>query len=87
MRSTEQLERIATQYRTGELLSGELKEIATDRITGFLASHQRRRDALDRLEDELEAYRLTDTERRQALERAGVPCSLRPRLRGQGDEG
>ncbi|PCR91785.1 tryptophan--tRNA ligase [Natrinema ejinorense] len=66
------LERIATEYRAGDLLSGELKEIAIDRITEFLDAHQRRRAELGSLETELEPYRLTDGERRLALERAGV---------------
>ena len=72
----ERLERIAADYRSGELLSGELKEIAIDRITAFPADHQRRRAELGSLEAELEPYRLTPTERRQALERAGVPAVL-----------
>ncbi|NGM68548.1 tryptophan--tRNA ligase [Natronolimnobius sp. AArcel1] len=71
----EELERIAEQYRSGNLLSGELKEIAIERITDFLGAHQRRRAELGDLEDELEPYRLTDEECRQALERAGVPPS------------
>ncbi|WP_049929018.1 tryptophan--tRNA ligase [Halopiger goleimassiliensis] len=69
----DRLERIAADYRSGDLLSGELKELAIERITDFLAEHQRRRDALGDLEAELEPYRLTDGERRRALERAGVP--------------
>ena len=71
-----ELERIAADYRAGDLLSGELKEIAIDRITAFLADHQRRRAELGSLEAELEPYRLTPTERRRALERAGVPAVL-----------
>ncbi|SFC29859.1 tryptophanyl-tRNA synthetase [Halobiforma haloterrestris] len=70
------LERIAERYRAGDLLSGELKEIAIDRITDFLAAHQRRREELGELATELEPYRLTDAERRRALERAGVPSVL-----------
>ncbi|WP_394741001.1 tryptophan--tRNA ligase [Natronococcus roseus] len=73
-----ELERIAREYRSGNLLSGELKEIATDRIADFLIEHQRRRDSLGSLADELEPYRLSESERRQALESAGVPTSLRP---------
>lgn len=71
------LERIAREYRSGDLLSGELKQIAIDRITDFLADHQRRRESLGSLADELEPYRLTADERRTALESAGVPTSLR----------
>ncbi|APW96871.1 tryptophan--tRNA ligase [Halobiforma lacisalsi AJ5] len=70
------LERIAERYRAGDLLSGELKAIAIERITDFLAAHQRRRGKLDELATELEPYRLTDAERRRALERAGVPSIL-----------
>ncbi|OIB55661.1 tryptophan--tRNA ligase [Natrialba sp. SSL1] len=72
----EALESIADAYRAGDLLSGELKELAIERITDFLAAHQRRRDALGAISDELESYRLTDDERRRALERAGVPRIL-----------
>lgn len=73
----DELERIAREYRSGDLLSGELKEVATERITAFLAAHQRRRQSLGSLENELEPYRLTADERRTALESAGVPTSLR----------
>ncbi|MCU4971913.1 tryptophan--tRNA ligase [Halobacteria archaeon AArc-m2/3/4] len=69
----DRLEEIAADYRAGDLLSGELKEIAIERITDFLADHQERRNALGELDEELEAYRLTEEERRRALESAGVP--------------
>ncbi|WP_126664179.1 tryptophan--tRNA ligase [Haloterrigena salifodinae] len=72
----ERLERIAADYRSGDLLSGELKEVAIERITEFLADHQRRRAGLGSLESELEPYRLTERERRRALERVGVPTGL-----------
>ncbi len=72
-----ELERIASEYRSGNLLSGELKEIAIDRITDFLIEHRRRRDSLGSLAGELEPYRLSELERRRALESAGVPTSLR----------
>ena len=72
----DELERIAADYRAGDLLSGELKEIAIDRMTEFLDAHQRRRDELGAIADELEPYRLTTAERRRALERAGVPTGL-----------
>ncbi|QCS40992.1 tryptophan--tRNA ligase [Natrinema versiforme] len=71
-----ELERIAADYRSGDLLSGELKELAIERITAFLADHQRRREELGSIEAELEPYRLTDGERQRALERAGVPTGL-----------
>ncbi|MFC4540565.1 tryptophan--tRNA ligase [Halosolutus amylolyticus] len=73
----ERLARIAADYRAGELLSGDLKDLTIDRITAFLADHQRRRAALGPLEAELEPYRLTDDERRRALDRAGIPASDR----------
>ncbi|WP_222915951.1 tryptophan--tRNA ligase [Natrinema sp. SYSU A 869] len=71
-----ELEHIAADYRSGTLLSGELKEIVIERITEFLADHQRRRAELGSLEAELEPYRLTERERQRALERAGVPTGL-----------
>lgn len=72
-----ELERIAADYRSGDLLSGELKAITIDRITEFLEEHQRRRSELESLDEALEPYRLTDGERRVALERAGVPSLAR----------
>ncbi|MFB6152220.1 MAG: tryptophan--tRNA ligase [Haloarculaceae archaeon] len=57
------VERLAREYRAGELLSGELKELAADAISEFLADHQRRRSALGDLPEELAPYRLTDDER------------------------
>ncbi|SFS34591.1 tryptophan--tRNA ligase [Halostagnicola kamekurae] len=69
----DELERLAADYRAGDLLSGELKAIAIDRITDFLADHQRRRSELGSLADELEPYELSANERARALESAGVP--------------
>jgi tryptophanyl-tRNA synthetase len=57
------VERLAARYRSGDLLSGELKEIAAERIGEFLADHRERREALGELATELEPYRLTDEER------------------------
>jgi tryptophanyl-tRNA synthetase len=71
--SDEQVKRLAREYRDGSLLSGELKEIAGENIADFLESHQARRDSLGALEAELEPYRLTEAERRTALQRAGYP--------------
>ncbi|QLH76351.1 tryptophan--tRNA ligase [Halosimplex rubrum] len=59
----ERVEGLAAQYRSGELLSGELKGIAAERIGDFLAEHRERRDALGDLESELAPYRLTEKER------------------------
>lgn len=58
-----EVERLAREYRAGELLSGEMKAHAIDRIASFLDAHQRRREALGDLREELEPYRLTDGER------------------------
>jgi tryptophanyl-tRNA synthetase len=69
----EEVERLAREYREGSLLTGELKEIAAERIADFLESHQRRREELGPLREELQAYRLTDEERTQALETVGYP--------------
>jgi tryptophanyl-tRNA synthetase len=71
--SDAELERIAREYRAGELLSGELKELAIERITDFLESHRARRPDDEELSEKLAPYRLTDAERRRALEAAGVP--------------
>lgn len=69
----ERLERLAADYRAGDLLSGEIKQVAIDRIQAFLTDHQRRRAALGDLDAELDRYRLTPAQRRRALDRAGVP--------------
>lgn len=67
------LRELAREYREGSLLTGELKEIAADEIATFLEAHQQRRDRLGPLEAELEPYRLTEAERRQALGAVGYP--------------
>ncbi len=69
----DRLAEIESSYRSGELLSGELKEVAIERLSEFLAGHQERRAALGELEGELAPYRLTDSERERALDSAGVP--------------
>ncbi|MFC3959385.1 tryptophan--tRNA ligase [Halovivax cerinus] len=69
----DELTRIEHAYRDGDLLSGELKELAIGRIGDFLESHQHRREGLGSLADELPQYQLTATERRRALDAAGVP--------------
>lgn len=71
--SDERLERLASEYREGSLLSGELKEIAATRIADFLEDHQKRRSELGSLKEELAPYRLTRTERRRARSRVGYP--------------
>jgi tryptophanyl-tRNA synthetase len=57
------VEDLAARYRSGELLTGELKGIAAERISDFLDAHQQRRDALGDLASELEPYRLREAER------------------------
>lgn len=59
----ERVEQLAADYRSGELLTGELKGIAAEKIGDFLAEHRARRDALGDLATELEPYRLTGEER------------------------
>ena len=72
-KSDERIEQLAEQYREGSLLSGELKELAAERIVEFLEDHQERRATLGSLEEEVSAYRLTETERQTARRRAGYP--------------
>lgn len=69
----ERVRELATQYREGELLSGELEDLAAERIAEFLRDHQRRRAELGSPEEELPAYRLTPDERQRALRRVGFP--------------
>jgi tryptophanyl-tRNA synthetase len=72
-RDDERLRALADAYRSGDVLSGELKLEAVDAITEFLDAHQRRRDALGAVHEELAPYRLTADERERALSAAGVP--------------
>ncbi|WP_121821151.1 tryptophan--tRNA ligase [Halostella salina] len=58
-----EIERLAREYRAGDLLTGELKQAAIDRIADFLDAHQRRRAALGDLREELAPYRLREAER------------------------
>ena len=67
----ERVEDLARRYRDGSLLSGELKEVAAEAVSSFLDSHQRRRAELGSLDDVLENYRLTESERSAALQRLG----------------
>jgi tryptophanyl-tRNA synthetase len=66
------LERLAREYRTGELLSGNLKARAAERIGDFLEAHQARRPNDDELNSMLSSYRLTDAERKRALRTVGA---------------
>ena len=71
--SDERVEQLASEYRDGSLLSGELKEIAAEQTADFLDAHQERRAKLESVEDELAKYRLTKRERENARRRAGYP--------------
>ncbi|WP_396613364.1 tryptophan--tRNA ligase (plasmid) [Haloferax sp. S1W] len=69
--SDAQVERLAREYRSGSLLSGELKERAAMRVADFLEAHQGRRESLGPVESELKQYRLTEAERQTARQRVG----------------
>ena len=58
-----EVERLAEQYRSGELLSGEMKVTAAEKVSDFLEQHQRRKDELGDFDEEMAKYRLTDDER------------------------
>jgi len=73
----EVLARLDREYRSGELLTGELKEHAVDRIAGFLESHRSRRPSDDELDAALEPYLLTDAERERALSAVGLGTGVR----------
>lgn len=60
------VERLAHEYRSGELLSGELKAHAVKRITEFLGEHQSRRPEED-LRCALAPYRFTEEERERLV--------------------
>jgi tryptophanyl-tRNA synthetase len=62
----EALERLGEEYRSGGLLSGELKAYAAEKIADFLEAHRERRETVDDLEAEFEQYRLTQDERARA---------------------
>lgn len=64
----EVIERLAREYRAGDLLSGDLKARAAERIADFLEAHQSRRPNDNELDDALALYRLTDDERERALD-------------------
>lgn len=73
----ERIERLAREYRAGELLSGELKQHAIERIADFLEDHQSHRPNDDELDDALSPYRLTDDERQRARSRIGLGPEVR----------
>ncbi|WP_135853522.1 tryptophan--tRNA ligase [Halorussus salinus] len=65
------LDRLARDYRAGDLLSGDLKSYAAEKIAALLDAHRERRERIGDLDAELTKYRLTDDERERALP-AGV---------------
>ncbi len=55
IRDDDELGRIKQEYKSGEMLSGELKQIAKDRIEEFLVEHQqKRKDAREKVEQYVE---------------------------------
>jgi len=59
----DRVERLAREYRAGDILTGELKSVAAEAIAAFLSAHQERRRGLGELGAELEPYRLDPDER------------------------
>jgi len=57
------VERLAREYRSGDLLSGEMKRYAAETVGEFLRAHQERRDALGPLSEELAPFRLSEDKR------------------------
>ncbi|MFC6837138.1 tryptophan--tRNA ligase [Halomarina ordinaria] len=70
------VERLARDYRSGDLLTGELKAYAADRIADFLDAHRARRPSDADLDAALAPYRLTDRERERALAAVGLGPDL-----------
>lgn len=68
----EVVDRLAAEYRAGDLLSGDLKDLAAERIADFLDDHQARRATLGPLDAELAPFRLTADERETALAAVGL---------------
>ncbi|WP_254536616.1 tryptophan--tRNA ligase [Halomarina litorea] len=73
----EVLARLDREYRSGDLLTGELKDHAADRIARFLDAHRSRRPTDDELDAALEPYRLTREERDRALAAVGLGPDVR----------
>lgn len=71
MQDDERVTEIADLYRSGELLTGELKEIAVTQIADFLSAHQSRRPNSGDIEKAVAPYRLTNQEREQLRDRIG----------------
>jgi tryptophanyl-tRNA synthetase len=71
------LARLDREYRSGELLTGELKGHAVDRIVDYLDAHRARRPSDDDLDAALAPYLLTDEERERALAAVGLGSGVR----------
>ena len=63
------IKEIEEKYRSGEMLTGELKDYTAKKIADFLEGHQKRREkVLDTgLEEALEPFRLKDEEREKIV--------------------
>lgn len=69
----DRIDRLAREYRSGDLLSGELKDVAAERIATFIENHKKRRSSLGAIENEVDAYLLSKEERKTARQRVGYP--------------
>ncbi|MFC7155897.1 tryptophan--tRNA ligase [Halomarina halobia] len=69
--------RLAREYRSGDLLTGDLKARAAERIADFLDAHRARRPSDAELDGALEPYRLTVEERERALAAVGLAPGVR----------
>lgn len=74
--SDEDLKEVHDSYEDGDILSGEIKQMAADKIWDFISEHQARKATLGSIEEELEPYRLTKTERQSALTRVGYSTEI-----------
>ena len=55
--SDEKIKKIYNDYKSGELLSGELKQILAYKLNGFLKEHQAKRE---KARDKLDKFMLRD---------------------------
>lgn len=66
--SDKKMKEIEERYRSGEMLTGELKEYTSKKIADFLEEHQKKREkVLDNFDGLLETYRLTEDERERII--------------------
>jgi len=66
----EKIREIEKRYRSGEMLTGELKAYAAEKIADFVEEHQKRREKIldEGVENVLEKFRLRDDERERIME-------------------